>query len=414
MGPKATEGRQAMQLKRWTPVLVLFALLVAGALPAAAAAPEVAGDVLSARASAMGGIHLALADDLDTLFANPAGFRSAPPAITYFGLTLGLSGPLFDLAGLVAEGLGGTPADTLLARPDVQDLMKSLYAAVQLMGPISFGYVGNGLGLGMFNRTRFGFDARGTMPTVTAVLEEELTLAGGYAFRLPLPEGSGSTLDLGVMLKTFVRSRITTTQDLLSFFSAMSDPAGLLGSEPFRLTVGIGADLGLLYSWRRWFSAGLTVQEHPAAALGFEYASLQGFLNGASPTFSTEMLPVNLSMGLTIRPLAGRSYRLIRDLSISLDYHDALDFLTRPESASNPILHVGLGTEMVLMEILALRAGFYQGLLSAGLGLDLNGLSFDLAVFGRELSTEPGLRPAFNLLLSLEIRHGLGEKKARG
>ena len=399
--------RQALTL------LLSLALLCAAALPAFAAEPETAGEILSARTSAMGGTHVGLADDLDTLFANPAGFRSAAPEVTYLRLALDLSGPLFDLAGIVAEGMAGTPAEDLLARSDVKELMKSLYTAAHLLGPVSFGYVGNGWGLGMFNRTGFSAETRGTVPTVTASFEEELTLAGGYSFRLPLPDSLDATLDLGLMLKTFVRSRFTTTQDLLGFLS-MSDPSSFLASEPFRLTVGVGADLGLLYTWHRWFSAGLVVQEHPAGALVFDYPSLQGFLDGADAVRSTEMLPVNVTAGITVRAPLGAASRYLRDLSISLDYHDLLEFLSRPEDAANPILHVGLGAEVVLLEILALRAGFYQGLLSAGLGLDLHGVELDLAVFGRELSTEPGLRPVFNLLLGMQIRHEVKGKRGRG
>ena len=56
----------------------------------------------------------------------------------------------------------------------------------------------------------------------------------------------------------------------------------------------------------------------------------------------------------------------------------------------------------MLLDILALRGGFYQTLFSAGLGLDLSVITFNLSVYGRELSPEPGLQPVYNLLLSLQ------------
>ena len=397
--------------RRTLTLLLSLALLAAGALNASAA--ETAGEVLSTRTTAMGGPHVGLADDLDALFTNPAGLRGATPEVTYLRLTLGLSGPLFDLAQLTTEAMGGTAAEDLLAREDVQDLVNGLYTAIHLLGPVSFGYVGDGWGFGVFNRTGFGVDARGTVPTVTASIDEELILAGGYSFRVPLPESLDATLDVGLVLKTFARSRFITTQDMLGFLSALSDPSFLL-SEPFRLTVGFGADLGLLYTWHRWLSAGFVVQEQPGGALIFDYPSLQGFLDGAEAVRSTELLPVRVTAGVTVRPPLGGASRYLRDLTISLDYHDMLDFLYQPETATNPILHLGLGAEVVLMEVLSLRAGFYQGLLSAGLGLDLQGVEFDLSVFGRELSTEPGLRPVFNLLLGVQISHEAKGKRSRG
>ena len=68
------------------------------------------------------------------------------------------------------------------------------------------------------------------------------------------------------------------------------------------------------------------------------------------------------------------------------------------------MLHAGLGFELVLLEILFVRGGFFHGLFSAGLGLDLTVFNINVSMFGRELSTEPGLRPVYNLILSLEFR----------
>jgi hypothetical protein len=61
--------------------------------------------------------------------------------------------------------------------------------------------------------------------------------------------------------------------------------------------------------------------------------------------------------------------------------------------------------EVVMLQILALRAGFNEGYFSAGLGLNLTFFSLNLTMFGSELSTEPGLRPVYNLLLGLEFRY---------
>ena len=61
---------------------------------------------LSARSASIGGVHVALADDLSTVFSNPAGFRAAGPELSLTEITVGLSGPIFDLAGIIAEGVG--------------------------------------------------------------------------------------------------------------------------------------------------------------------------------------------------------------------------------------------------------------------------------------------------------------------
>ena len=55
----------------------------------------------------MGGYHAALTDDLTSLFSNPAGFQSVEPVLRISQTTFGLSGPLFDIAGIVMDVLAG-------------------------------------------------------------------------------------------------------------------------------------------------------------------------------------------------------------------------------------------------------------------------------------------------------------------
>ncbi|MQY76725.1 MAG: hypothetical protein GH155_03765, partial [Spirochaeta sp.] len=117
-------------------------LLLSGSLLFGTTANDLEIRTPSARTAAIGGVHIALADDLTTLFANPAGFRSAGPELSLAEITMGVSGPIFDIASLM---LSGESTDDLLADPDVQDLVRGIYAGFNLLGPISFGYVGNGL-----------------------------------------------------------------------------------------------------------------------------------------------------------------------------------------------------------------------------------------------------------------------------
>jgi hypothetical protein len=56
------------------------------------------------------------------------------------------------------------------------------------------------------------------------------------------------------------------------------------------------------------------------------------------------------------------------------------------------------------MEILDVRLGFSQGLFAAGLGIDLYYFDMNLAMFGTERSTEPGMAPVYNLQLGFEFR----------
>jgi hypothetical protein len=174
---------------------------------------DISIDFPSARTAAVGGTHVTVTDDLSSLFSNPAGFISAEPQISLAEISVGMSGPIFDIAGLVIQGMD-QDFSALLASETVLNLVSRLYAAADILGPISFGYLGKGLGFGFFNTTDVTFSSNSPL-TITAQAGEQVTLAGGYALRIPLTEDSAHALDLGVLLKGSLRGEVKLTRSLL-------------------------------------------------------------------------------------------------------------------------------------------------------------------------------------------------------
>jgi hypothetical protein len=388
-----------MHKSSWAVITVL--LLVASTTLSARSFTFLAPEFASARLDALGGMHAALADDISTLFSNPAGFRQAGPQLSVSELTLNLSGPVFSMTDLVLKVMAGEDPLTLLADPDVADLLTSLYASGGVNGPLSFGYVGDGLGFGFFNSTGLTFTTQGTVPTVTAILQENIVFVGGYAFAIPLPPTLRSTLDLGVSLKLNTQGDMRMIESISSLLSS-SIPD--LTTLPLDVYVGIGVDAGILYTWNKTISVGIVGRNLYAPALKNSYSALTDF-GATPPTLSYGSMPLDLTAGILYSPGLGRLERYITKLKLMLDYSDILDFLTHPVTSTNPFLHVGAGVEMVMLQILSLRAGFDEGYFSAGLGLDLSVFKLNLTMFGSELSTEPGLRPVYNLLVGLEFRY---------
>jgi hypothetical protein len=362
------------------------------------------GTTLFARESALGGPHAALADDLSTLFSNPAGFRSAGPELSLAELTVGLSGPVFDLANIFVEA-SGSGIEAIMTSAAVQKLLQSMQAHFGLAGPVAFGYVGNGLGFGFFNESDLSINSSGVLPTISALASETFTLSGGYAFRLPLG-GERSTLDIGLLMKAFVRGGVQIEKDLLGLVSVLQSPStAVLLDSPFDLDVGVGIDAGVLYGLDKRFFAGLVVRDAYAPYLRNSYDTMQAVMDGLAPAGHTYMLtPLDLSVGVGFRPALGKLERVVSDLVLLLDYVDILDFVVDPANARNPVLHVELGAEVELLDVLSLRAGFSQGLLAAGLGIDLRICTLNLSMFGQEMSSEPGLAPTYNVVLGLEFR----------
>lgn len=354
----------------------------------------------SPRAAALGGFHAAAAVGFDAIFENPAGFANPEPELSVSRLTINLSGPIFDIASIATSG----SADIMAALPSLLDPKGRLYISADMAGPLAFGYVGKGLGFGLFNRTILTLDAASLL-SATMELAEEILLTGGYAHRFTL--GDGNFLDLGIQAKGFARTGVVDSGSALDVVERMTDPAALDTALPFVTVTGLGLDLGLRWTTPIGLSIGLVGRDAYSPALMSEYSSFADFRDSPSATriYGPEsvLVPADISFGLLYEMPFAFLDRIGARLVVMLDYLDILDlFAIIPR---NPILNVSAGAELVLLDILSLRAGIKDALPSAGFGIDLSACTFSLAMYGRELGLEPGSRPVYNLLVSLDFSY---------
>ena len=237
------------------------------------------------------------------------------------------------------------------------------------------------------------------------MLEDNLVIMGARAFRIPLREGSHSTLDVGFSLVGFATARGEYSADLRQLFQSTATVQDLLAASGlFQRAMGARLEFGLLYSFRKLFSIGLAGRNLALVQLR-DFATIQDFLTGGISVAWYNVLPLDLSAGILFRPPLARLNWFISDLIIAADYHDIFDFLIYPPGATNPLLHIGAGLELKLLEIISLRAGYYQCLPSFGMGLDLTLFKLNLAYFGRELSAEPGLYPVYCYTVGVEFSY---------
>ena len=354
------------------------------------------------RSAGMGGPHAALTDGVLSIFNNPAGFKLDESELQISETTIGLSGPIFDMTGLIIQGVGGGDLTTLLLEPDVQDLLRGVYAGMTMKGPVSLIYVGGGVGFGVFNWLDFVFRSVGTL-TLNVGLRDSLLITGGYAFRFPLPTAWNSTLDMGIQLKSHIRGEVNTTTDIFGLISLFEDLGSFVTGEPFELGVGIGLDVGATFNYNQLLAFGITARDLYSPVRRNRYESIEGFRESEGAEIKGGLIPLDLSAGLMFSPPMVRASRIISDLTLLLDYSDILDFATHPNTAKMWILHFGFGLEATFLEILSLRAGMYDGMFSSGIGLDLSIFRLDAAMYGTELSSVPGLRPIYNIVFGLSF-----------
>jgi len=382
---------------RTTKAAALGAALLLLAAPAFAE-PLAPFDFSSPRERAMGGSHVALADDYSVLLTNPAGLASAPREALFADLGIRAMGPVFNFIDLFVNSAdAGTAVIDLLAANGYK-----LYAGIELSGPLALGYADEGLGFGLFNKTSFVLNAASAV-NIGVFLTEDILLSGGYAFRFEL--GGGHLLDLGIGAKGFARGNLGKSMGFLEVADLMSDPMAILG-EDFTLATGIGCDLGLRWSWES-LAAGLVCRDLFSPAIVAKYDSLSGFIDEPSTTIlgdpTYEFLKRSLDIGFAWTPELGKLGRILDSITVAIDYRDILDFFALVPR--NAILKLGLGVEARMLDIVAVRAGINEALLSAGVGIDIGVLKLGFSVLGTELGIDPGVRPNYNLILDFSFRY---------
>jgi hypothetical protein len=246
--------------------------------------------------------------------------------------------------------------------------------------------------------------ATGPIPAAEETLEQNLVAVGARAFRINLTRWQ-SKLDLGFSLIGFATLRGETDADFRQVLQSDATFTDLLaGSGAAYRAWGAGVEFGLLYSYKNWLAVGIAGRNFALEQIR-TFSSIPDLLSGAASTSRYNVIPLYLSAGVLFRPPIRSLGRFFSDFIFAVDYHDIFDFLIYPPAATNPLLHIGVGGELKLMEILSLRAGYYQCLPSLGLGLDLTLFTLNFAYFGRERSREPGGYPIYCYTIGLEFKY---------
>ncbi len=375
-----------------TGLIALSALLLMPALPLPA---ETGAFCLpSVMQNAMGGSHAALADDFDLLLSNPAALANADSHI--FASQLGFMGDsqFFALASAYFSGAGESVMSSLLSGSGYK-----LQSRADLVGPLSFGMVGKGLGFGIFNRTEYFLNAT-SENSIQAGLNEDILVVGGYSYRMEL--GGGHNLDLGFLAKGFVRgtpSMTGTSADV----AYLAEPMLLLAA-PFSFTAGIGMDVGLRWNWEEKVAAGLVCRDAYSPAIVSTYTSLMDFFANPSTAVTGtgyDAVDPDLDFGLLWKPDWGGYDSYINGVTFVLDYDDILDLFS--DAPRSPLLNIAAGAELKVLDILRVRAGLKDMLPAAGMGFDLTMVKVNAGLYGREYGSEPGEDPVYRLQVSLEF-----------
>lgn len=375
--------------------LLLLSFLVAlGLQQPLYAIPERPFDFPSARLAALGGRHGTVVNDFTALFTNPAGFIEAKEGFSITELGLSVYGPVFDIADTLVNFFGSSGS------LDISGIVGpgGLATGLNLSGPLAFGWVGRGLGFGLFNRTVADAATQGATIKVRAL--EEFLMTGGYSFRLI--NKNNSLLDVGFLGKGFVRGQLPLQASILTVTDLFN--GNPLDTQPYMNTLGVGVDLGMLYQYARALSFSVVYHDVYSPVLVVPYSSTTSFFSGgaASGSGTYNTIQSSLDIGVAFNPHFDILDRYISRLSIMADYRDLLDLWSL--IPRNPILNVGLGIEVLVLDALSLRAGITDALPAVGFGIDFSFMQLDFAMRGKELGLDPGVQTTYAVDLGLLFR----------
>ena len=377
---------------RYAPLAAALLLLPCALLGASDLDP-IRPEIVSARLSGFGGAYSALEAGFDTLSTNPAALAYVSREWSVARLAARVSGPLFDLSSALQAD------DIATGLLDLVGDNNGIYMGMNITGPIAFGKVDRNFGFGVFNRTITTADVP-SLTSGTVLAGEEFLLTGGYG--LPVFEKGPHSVSVGLQLKGFFQSYVYEKGTAVSVLNDLTKLN--TNTLPAALSTGFGLDTGVLYHYGPNLSVGLTCRDLYTPVFTSKYENYQAFMKGDSSTDSiTQRIAPNLSTGVAYSIPIPASWITITDWKVMADYRDILDLMN--PIYRNPVLNFAFGSELVILDVVSLRAGISDTYLATGLGVDLKLCKIDFAMFGSELGLDPGKRPLLNLALSLAFEY---------
>lgn len=328
-----------------------------------------------ARAQAMGGAFVAVADDEQAIFMNPAGLAGIQKhRLSYIAGSLEVAQ---DVVGSLTSlsSFGGGSGDSINAL-----MGKDIYGRAQ----VAPSFVMPGFGVSILVDGQTAVLARNkALPNIVIGYQTTNGVQVGYGLSLGRKgrrgSASGGDFRIGVAGKILWRRGGYRTVGLTEMLNLSEDALQSLAGEYGR---GIGFDAGMQYlipiNSRLTASAGVAMTE----------------IGGITFTSAADPQPSNLSAGMAFKYTLPRA-----QLTLAYDYRNILA-LTDWRKRS----HLGFEAQL---PVLSLYAGLNQGYLTYGFSFDAWLMKVTAVSYGEEIGTALSQDPMRRYLLNLTFAFGL-------
>ncbi len=345
-----------------------------------------------------GGTGITADNKFGMLFMNPASFGITSKG--YFSLLkIGVRAnyDLYQYYQYYDKIANVNPNDPSSISPETLDIINKLKISTGLSGPLSFGYLTEGIGFLLYNDFHTSLYTKPSflLPYVDFGAYADFVFLAGFGTKFDLPFYFGKLVKTygGITVKYINRIKYENKRlSILKVFDMVSTGAF---KEGYLWGQAIGSDLGLLFKGEN-ISVGITIKDW-----------FNTFFSWNKYDTNYQYVPEE-KIEQTYYPLSfnfGISYKLnnyfmkygISDWIFAFDIVDVFGF------EENYFLKLRFGTEVKFLNIFKARAGIYKGYPTLGFGIEIPFLNINFAYYTEELSKVPGYNPQQNFILELHM-----------
>ncbi|MGA2090264.1 MAG: conjugal transfer protein TraF [Endomicrobiales bacterium] len=395
----------------------IYLSLVATLFAATLHADEPQVFIRGIRPLGMGGAFVAISDDQNAIFYNPAGLTQRQGSeFIAFELPISISQDVLNFYDFYNDNQNTLQNFSNLSQNQQVSLLNEINDKITTYKPeIRFGFPntcylsGNQAitwGIGVFDQAQIGFQFNRSLivPSLSMYGDVDGILAVPLAHRfdvLPVLPGS---MSLGVTLKAIQRYSVNELNESVLEFQNFS--------PQLQTGQGFGADAGALYQPNSRWNIGVQVTDVGGTTIKYaaQTASQQGQVN--QPAY-TSMISPEWNTGVAYIPSKimywpGKYISSQDRLILAFDLRDVADYAgDSPLFAATGWVKVHMGAELRLGP-LSLRGGYNSGYPTYGFGLRIPylGLRVDYANWADEMGLFAGQIPQWNQQITIALSWG--------
>ena len=343
-------------MKRNHTNLIVAVFFFSTCLFAALRPGEISRTYRGLRPLGMGGAFIAIADDYNALFYNPAGLNNVEKwRLDFFSLGLGISSQIKNLYNNI-DRMSGDVADIAAV------VEESIGANHHFYFEFVPSFVMHNFGVALVEDLKFNVRVRNqAVPEVHVYAKNDVVVVGGLAGRF------WERVQLGIALKTIYRFYSNSSLNAMDVLNEVPELDDILKEGQ-----GVGIDIGGNYILPFPFKQKVGIQIADVLNTKFNL----GLVNAVGEAGDPPSINRTINLGYKIEPPALFYLKPV----VAVDFRDVFN-----ETRSSYVKRLHIGAEMKLPFIFTARFGFGQGFFALGGSADFWLAKIEFATYAEEL-----------------------------